>query len=168
MFCFIRKGKTRRPPTGQPVPLTEQGFTMLEVLMTMLILTIVLLGLAALQVATIRQVTLARNANTGLRLGQSIIEKYRRLAFIDLPGTTSPDWEPVFKRDGVSKMENVGADGEKSGPFTVTSFMEVAGNGDRLITVRVTWIDLMPGTDPDPNKTHRVLETMLTLRRADL
>ena len=168
MFRFVKKSKTFRPAPGQPGEKAQQGFTMLEVLMTMLILTIVLLGLAALQVATIRQVTLARNANAGLRLGQSIIEKYRRLAFIDLPGTTSPDWEPVFKRDGVSKMENVGEDGEKAGPFTVNQFMEVAGNGDRLITIRVTWIDLMPGVNPDPKKIYRVLEAMLTLRRADL
>ena len=168
MFRIIKKSKTHPPGTGHPGDPAQQGFTMLEVLMTMLILTIVLLGLAALQVATIRQVTLARNASAGLRLGQSIIEKYRRLDFIDLPGTTSPDWEPVFKKDGVTKMENVGDDGEKAGPFTVNQFMEVATNGDRLITIRVTWIDLMPGTNPDPNKTHRVLEAMLTLRRADL
>ncbi len=167
MAWFVKKSDTRRPP-GAPEDPGQQGFTMLEVLMTMLILTIVLLGLAALQVATIRQVTLARNANAGLRLGQSIIEKYRRLAFVDLPGTTSPDWEPVFKKDGVKKMESVGEDGEKAGPFTVNSFMEVAGNGDRLITIRVTWIDLMPGASPDPTKQYRVLETMLTLRRADL
>ena len=164
MFRILKKNK-RLPRKGQP---GDGGFTMLEVLMTMLILTIVLLGLAALQVATIRQVTLARNANEGLRLGQSIIEKYRRLAFIDLPGTTSPDWEPVFKKDGITKMEMVGDDGEKNGPFTVTQFNEVATAGDRLITIRVTWLDLMPGQNPDPTKTYRTLETMLTLRRADL
>ncbi len=164
MFRILKKNK-RAPRKGQP---GDGGFTMLEVLMTMLILTIVLLGLAALQVATIRQVTLSRNANEGLRLGQSIIEKYRRLDFIDLPGTTSPDWEPVFKKDGITKMEMVGDDGEKNGPFTVTQFNEVATNGDRVITVRVTWLDLMPGQNPDPKKTYRVLETMLTLRRADL
>ena len=170
MFRLVKKPAAVTPPPA------EQGFTMLEVLITMLILTIVLVGLAALQVATIRQVTLARNANGALRLGQSVIEKYRRMAFINLPGTTSPDWEQVPQKDPAYYMDNVFEDGQwrgskgawRYGPYTVNVFAEVTGNADRLITVRVTWLDLMPGTNPDPTKTYRTLESMLTLRRSEL
>jgi len=146
----------------------DSGFTMVEVLVTMLLLTIVLLGLTALQVATIRQVSLAKRANSALRLGQSIIERYQAMQFADLPSVATPDWETVKKTSGAD-MVNVGENGEINGPFSVYRFVEIPlTSGDRIITVRVTWLDLMPGADPNPARKYRTLDVLLTLRRINL
>lgn len=146
----------------------DGGFTMIEVLITMLMLTIIMLGLAALQIATIRQVTLARRANGALRLGQAIIERYQSVGFRDLPSIATPDWETVKKVDG-SDMIGVAEDGERNGPFSVHQFIEIpAVSGDRIITVRVSWLDVMPGANVDPNQQYRTLDVLLTLRRIDL
>lgn len=146
----------------------DRGFTMVEVLVTMLLLTIILLGLTALQIATIRQVSLAKRANGALRLGQAIIERYQAMGFADLPSVATPDWETVKKADG-SDMVNVGEDGEINGPFSVHHFIEIpSASGDRIITVRVSWLDLMPGADPNPANQYRTLDVLLTLRRINL
>ena len=170
MLAHLRRYASRRHLQRDPAApgSTQRGFTMMEVLMTMLLLTIVMVGLAALQIATIRQVTLTRRANGALRLGQGIVERFQTLSFIDLPSTTSPTWEPVFKRDGSTPMQNVAEDGESSGPFTVNQLVEIATNGDRLVTVRVQWTDLMPGATASAGRKYRILESLLTLRRSDL
>jgi len=147
----------------------QAGFTMIEVLITMLLLTIVLLGLAALQITTIRQVSLARRANGALRLAQSVIERYQTLEFNLLPSTSSPDWESVKKKDGTTDMTRVGEDGESSGPYTVQQLFEKTNNGDVIITVRVTWLDVLPGSKPVASGgPYRTLEVMLTIRRSYL
>ncbi len=146
----------------------EGGFTMMEIMVTLLLLSVVLVGLAALQITTIRQVSLSRRASGALRLGQVVLEEYRGVPFANLPSINSPDWESVFKKDGVSPMDGVGEDGEKTGPYTVQQLIEVPTNGDRLITVRVSWLDVMPGVNPDPTKEYRTLDVLLSLRRAPL
>ncbi len=147
---------------------SQEGFTMVELMVTMLLLSVVLVGLAALQIATIRQVTISRNASGALRLGQVVIEEYRGVPFASLPSINSPDWEPVFRKDGTTPMEGVGEDGENIGPFTVEQLIELPTNGDRLITVRVSWLDVMPGTDPDPTKRYRTLDVLLSMRRSQI
>ena len=144
---------------------------MVEIMITMLLLTVVLIGLAALQIATIRQVSLSRRASGALRLGQMLIEQYRGTPFVNLPNLASPDWEDENKKDGTT-MTSVSEDGEGSGPYSVHRFVEIPQTASgfsrsRLITVRVSWLDLMPGTDPDPTKRYRTLDVLLTLRRYD-
>ncbi len=144
----------------------QGGFTMIEVLITMLLLTVVLLGLAALQITTIRQVSLSNRANGALRLCQSVIERYQNQTFSLLPSTASTDWEPVFKKDGTTPMTLVGEDGESDGPYTVQQFIELTNdNGDKLITARATWLDAVQSNDSDPTKSYRTLEVLLTIRR---
>ena len=156
------------------LPGTQQGgFTMVEIMITMLLLTVVLIGLAALQIATIRQVSLSRRASGALRLGQLVLEEYRGTPFINLPQIDSPDWELEYKKDNVTHMEGVGEDGEMAGPYTVHRLVEkptgagVASTGDILITIRVSWLDIMPGTNPDPTLRYRTLDVLLTMKRAD-
>jgi len=117
------------------------GFTMVELLVTMLLLCIVLVGLAALQVHAIRNVTSSRRTNEAIRLGQSVIERYRQMTTPPAASGTG-DWEPERGRDGAT-MVNVGADGESNGPYTVDTFIEDSG-GSRLITVRVKFMELTP------------------------
>lgn len=160
-LCF-----RRRPPRKRG---SDDGFTMIEVLMTLLLLTIVLLGLAALQIATIRQVSTARRASGALRLAQALVEEYQSRPFAQLPSVGTPDWETEKQVDGVTDMVGVAENGTSPGPFTVHRFVEVpATSGDRVITVRVSWLDIMPGANVNPTQEYRTLDVLLTVRRIDL
>lgn len=149
---------------------------MIEVLITMLLLTVVLMGLAALQITTIRQVTLSKRANGALRLGQAIIERYQTLGFNYLPSTSSPSqtWEPVLKKDQTTPMILVAEDGEGDGPFTVQQLIEIigvsggTGANDVLITVRVTWLDVIQNNATTSSDKYRTLEVLLTIRRTQV
>jgi len=154
----------------------QGGFTMIEVLITMLLLTVVLMGLAALQITTIRQVTLSKRANGALRLGQAIIERYQTKGFAYLPTTSSPSqtWEPVLKKDQTTPMILVAEDGESDGPFTVQQLIEIigvsggTGANDVLITVRVTWLDVIQNNAATSSDKYRTLEVLLTIRRTQV
>jgi type IV pilus assembly protein PilV len=57
---------------------TEAGFTLIEVLIGMVILTIVSLGLMSLTVSTIRGNTFSRHMTTASTLAQDKIEQVKR------------------------------------------------------------------------------------------
>ena len=117
---------------------------MTEVLVTMLLLTITLTGLAGLQVQFIRQVTSSRRAAEATRLAQSTVDRYLSM---DLPllqamAVDTPDWVIPDKRSAPGEaMKDVGVDGVKAGPFTVKQLIENAADGRIMITIMVTWID---------------------------
>ena len=168
---LITRARRRILKGRLPRASSQGGFTMIEIMITMLLLTVILVGLAALQIATIRQVSLSRRASGALRLGQVLIEDYRGTPFVNLPSIDSPDWEDEMKKDGINPMEGVSENGETNGPYTVQRLVEtpkgsVITAGDRLITVRVSWLDLMPGTDPDPTKRYRTLDVLLSIKRS--
>jgi prepilin-type N-terminal cleavage/methylation domain-containing protein len=130
---------------GQP----ESGFTMVELLVTMVLLTIVLLGLAALQVGVIRQVSASRRASEATRLGQAILEE--RYLATGYGNIALRGWTPELKRDGAATMTRVGGDGESPGPYTVDTLVESAGGlSAKVVTVRVSWTDMASGTGPAP------------------
>jgi prepilin-type N-terminal cleavage/methylation domain-containing protein len=132
----------------------ERGFTMIELLITMLLLSISLTGLAALQIHAIRQTTATRRSNEATRVGQDVIE--RRLLGA-LPATAA--WGIESNRAGAF-MQNVGADGVSVGPYTVESKIELGPTAnDRLITVRVSWRDV----DAKAAGQHRMIY-MTTMR----
>jgi prepilin-type N-terminal cleavage/methylation domain-containing protein len=138
------------------------GFTMVELLMTMLILTIVLMGLAALQVGTIRQVTASRRANEATRLAGSVIESYRHTRFADLPANTA--WL-IQNNANVTQMVLVGVDGQSDGPFTV-EYMAETVNSTRIITVRVKWKDVRPSAEKvDMTKKYQEFFVTMSCRR---
>jgi prepilin-type N-terminal cleavage/methylation domain-containing protein len=61
----------RRKP-GLPAP--EAGFSMIEMLMAAFILSIGLLGLAALQVMVVKSGTVSKSRTTAIQVGQAILE----------------------------------------------------------------------------------------------
>jgi len=121
----------------------SDGFTMIELLMTMLILTIVLLGLAALQVGTIRRVTASRRANEAMRLSQTLLERYRHINCAALPNEDpgGPTWVAAQRvtTTGSYDMTNVSVDGANFGPYSVEEWVEDIGT-DKVITIRAKWI----------------------------
>jgi Tfp pilus assembly protein PilV len=116
---------------------------MIELLITMLILTIVLMGLAALQVGTIRQVTASRRANEATRLASTVIERYRHTPYTALPADIG--WAPQLNNN-LAQMTLVGVDGQSNGPFSV-EYMAETVNSTRIITVQVKWKDVRPSAE---------------------
>jgi type IV pilus assembly protein PilV len=69
----------------------QRGFTLLEVLIALLILSIGLLGLAALQTTSLRSNQMASMRTTATQLAYDISDRMRAN-----PGRTAPDTEPHF------------------------------------------------------------------------
>lgn len=131
----------QRARLGTPPPLesASAGVTLLELLVVMLLLTITLTGLAALQLNTIRTVAVSKRGNEATRLAQSLVERYRTSSFANLP--PAGGWT-IELNDNNAQMVSVGVDGTTSGPFTVERFVEdLDGGKQRLITIKVTWLD---------------------------
>jgi prepilin-type N-terminal cleavage/methylation domain-containing protein len=141
----------------------DSGFSMVELLVTMLLLTIALVGLAALQLYSVRQVGASQRANEATRLAQSVIERYMTLPLASIPATGGA-WAYVLKKDGGTTMVNVGPDGESDGPYTVEHLTESLPSGAVLVTVRVRWKDVPLGAPVDP--TARTLEVLMSTQRA--
>jgi prepilin-type N-terminal cleavage/methylation domain-containing protein len=135
----------------------DDGFTLVELLVTLALLTISLMGLAALQVTTIRQVTGSKHSGEATRLAESVLERYRSTSVDNLPA--DKDWQVEFQRDSASQMRDVGVGGAGDGPFTVERLVEPTSDG-ALVSVRVTWRAQGKG----PARTHRVLLTCARIR----
>jgi len=138
---------------------------MVELLMTMLLLTVVLMGLTALQIGTIQRVTASRRANEATRLAQTMLERYRHIGWGSLPADTSNAWIVSTLPDGTNQMANVGVDGVSTGPFTVEEFVQddTGPNPDhKIITIRVTW------RSQDKASTLPTHEVAIALRRVNL
>jgi prepilin-type N-terminal cleavage/methylation domain-containing protein len=125
------------------------GFSMVEMLVTMLILTVVLVGLAALQLQVVRGVTTSRHSDEATRLGQGVLERYmtRPLTAIVPPGACVESvWCTELQRDNVTPMANVDVTGLAPGVFTVQSMIETFGTpATKIVTVRVMWSENTSG-----------------------
>ena len=64
----------------------ENGFTLIEVLIAILVLSIGLLGVAGLQTTAIRGNTFSRDTTTGTQLAEEMVERIRVNA-LNFPGT---------------------------------------------------------------------------------
>ena len=138
---------------------------MVELLVTILVLSVVLVGLAALQVSVIRQVTGSKSASEATRLAETVMERYKSMPYADLVSfTPKGTWFTEIGRDGRSQMTNVGSDGEPGGPFTVESLHEGVGGGE-LVSVRVTWTSGTRHLDTDPAKQYRRYNVTLSMQR---
>jgi Tfp pilus assembly protein PilV len=151
--------RRRRPHAG------AGGFTMVELLMTMLLLTIVLTGLAALQVGTIHRVTAARKANEATRLCQTIVERYRFAASPTYPVDTVNTW--VLQSNPATGGSTWNADANGDGPFTVHEYVEdvpVGTQTHKVITVKCSWKS-QDKADPSAADTYQTYYVAMSLRR---
>lgn len=155
---------TQRAKRATPA---DDAFSMIELLVTMLLLTIVLVGLAALQVSTIRQVTVSKTASEATRLAQLVMERYRSAPYATLQAFSvrAPTWWRERKKEsGTDEMVRVGVDGDSDGPFTVESLHESVGGGE-LVTVRVTWTDINRGIESTPSQQYRQHSVTMSVQR---
>jgi len=123
---------------GLPEIKREKGFTLLEVMIALLILSIGLLGLAGLQIASTKSNSFSNQMTIGITLGQDGLEILRNLEYDDtqLNAGNHPDSDNPLRRLGDMGFNR---------SWTVS---EDAANKLKTITVTVQW--------PDPDNTHNV------------
>lgn len=151
----------------------QAGFTIMEVLMTMLVLTISLVGLTALQLQNIRQVTDTRRAGEALRLVKAVIEGYTLIDYARIPPPNAPNWmtQPKRGHENVAMpssddlMIGVGVDGNSVGPFRVQYLVEPF-QGGMMITVQASWrsADAHGGQTSSPARFRTQRVTLSTVR----
>jgi type IV pilus assembly protein PilV len=108
----------------------DEGFTLIEVMIGMVILSIVSLGLMSLTVSTIRGSTFSQKMTTATTLAQDRIEQVKRLGYVNA-NTVAPTENygtitnfPGFQRETL--VEN-----------------DTPATNMRMVTVSVSW-----GSDP--------------------
>jgi len=123
---------------GLPEIKREKGFTLLEVMIALLILSIGLLGLAGLQIASTKSNSFSNQMTIGITLGQDGLEILRNLEYDDtqLNAGNHTDSDNPLRRLGDMGFNR---------SWTVS---EDAANKLKTITVTVQW--------PDPDNTHNV------------
>ena len=142
------------------------GFTMVELLVTMMLLTISLTGLAGLQVASIKRVTAGKRGAEATRLAEATIARYQANSYSLLPAALNPPaWEVEMKKDGTTEMRSVGVDGESDGPFVVQRMVEDFG-GRKLVTVRVSWEENIQGNTIATQSLTQARNVMMSIQRA--
>ena len=134
----------------------QSGFTLVEILVTMLILSIVFLGLAGIQLSVIRNVGYSKTASEATRLAQSRIEFYQSMsgAAVTTYFTTTPHSSGTW----FTVATSVGVDGVSSGPFTLEERGDLVSPA-WVVTTRVTWLAVSTSGGAMPRNV------MITTRR---
>lgn len=123
----------------------HDGFTMVELLMTMLLITIVMLGLAAIQVSTIRQVNASSDAVGATELAEKRLGYWRSVDEATVLAEASNSFNIALDPLTNNQLRNVSSSGAGDGPFTIWEMIEtqprpIGGGNYYIVTVRVTWL----------------------------
>jgi len=148
-------GKNKTKPSPDRTMDRQSGFTLLEVLIGISILTIGLLGVASMQVSAIRGNHFSERVTTGLYLAEDKMEELMRRSFSDVLLSDFND-EPLDTIDAakVDHEEAIDATGQvvAGGPYRrIWNVLESTGPDIKTITVIVTW----------DNNNHRVSLTSI-------
>jgi len=106
----------------------ESGFTLLEVLIAIVILSVGLLGMAALTVGIINGNRFSNEVSKATTLAQDKMEDIRRLGYSGMPATDTTDTEaygtitdfPEYRRDTVTDVFTAGVAWPPEGMKTIT------------------------------------------------
>jgi len=113
----------------------NRGFTLIEVLVAVFLLTVALLGTAALTTTVIKGNSLSQRSTTATTLAKDKLEELKARSFTSLSGGTD-SWN---------------AEGTTGGTAYYTRTWTVTGTDPKTITVTVTW----PGSGSMELKTIR-------------
>jgi type IV pilus assembly protein PilV len=141
------------------------GFTLIEVMLTLVILAFGMLTLAAMQLYAMRQASQGRHTGDGATIARSFLEQAARLPWATLGGAVGTSWQTpgwtgapatavTVKRPGASTTT------EKS--YTVEWRVTNVGAGPTIclrdIEVKVTWTE---------EETSATKQTVVSTRRYD-
>jgi len=135
------------------VNLRDSGFTLIETVIAMLVLTIGLLGMAALSISVMQGNKSSNRISTATALAQDKMEELRGLGYDNLPGSDSGD----IDINGLSyswDVETVTTRYDANGDVTTDPDDPVL-TITKKVTVAVEWEDA---------KTHSVTNQMLFSR----
>jgi len=134
------------PVSAQNATRRTQGFTLIEVMITLLILAFGLMTLAFVQLQAMRQGSQGRHTGDGMAIARSYLEQAARVPWAELEaariagGWQDPDWDGVPDRDvSVDRPGGLAAATEHS--YTVEwSVSAISGTSCvRDVQVRVQW-----------------------------
>ena len=101
----------------------EKGFTLLEILVALSILSIGLLGMAGLTTSIIHGNTLSRKVTTATTLGQDRMEHFRRLGYSTTPTadtTTTEDYNSIPDYPFYKRVSFIDVNSPSAGMKTIT------------------------------------------------
>jgi len=101
----------------------EDGFTLLEILVAITVLSIGLLGMAGLTTSIIHGNMLSNKVTTATTLGQDRMEHFRRLGYSTIPTadtTTTEDYNSISNYPSYKRVSFIDVDSPSLGMKTVT------------------------------------------------
>jgi type IV pilus assembly protein PilV len=107
-----------------------KGFTLIEVMIAIVILSVGLLGMASLTIGIIKGNKVSNDLTMATTCAQDKLENFQRLDYADIPPTTSPETEDYNSVTGYENYKRV----------TLTTADSPAENM-KTVTVTVFWRD---------------------------
>ena len=102
---------------------TQKGFTLLEILVALTVLSIGLLGMAGLTTTIMHGNALSNKVTTATTLGQDRMEHFRRLGYSTTPTTdttTTEDYNSIANYFSYKRVSFIDVDSPSAGMKTVT------------------------------------------------
>jgi len=140
----------RRPGPGAARCARQQGMTLIEVMIAVLLLAVGVAGMISIQVLAMRDEAIAREDNDASRIARDVIEQVQRMPFAQVAVTGGayalPAWISIAGYANgeipVQVQTPAGAVMDQK-VFTVSwKIADVAGQGSlRNVDVQVAWID---------------------------
>jgi len=90
MTLRLRASARRRATTDSRTPRGRRGFSLVELMVAMMLLTVGVLGLASVSAYAIRQDSMATRANSATLVAQSRMERMRSRRCADIASSSSP------------------------------------------------------------------------------
>lgn len=104
-------------------PINEKGFTLLEILVAITVLSIGLLGMAGLTTSIIHGNMLSNKVTTATTLGQDRMEHFRRLGYSTTPvadTTTTEDYNSMANYPSYKRVSFIDVNSPSAGMKTIT------------------------------------------------
>jgi type IV pilus modification protein PilV len=90
MILRLRSSARRRATGASGIPRGRRGFSLVELMVAMMLLTVGVLGLASVSAYAIRQDSVATRANSATLVAQSRMERLRSRRCDDIVSSSSP------------------------------------------------------------------------------